>query len=108
MMRTRKGEKYAQCGQSGACQRSGTGNRALRPSFAGRWVQFAVAQAGRKHDTGLKMAGLWRMSDQREKKMKRTLLLSAVVLAVAACVPSEPPPPAPVAAPAYPPGSPPA
>ena len=40
--------------------------------------------------------------------MKRSLLLSALVLAVAACAPAEPPPPAPVAAPAYPPGSPPA
>ena len=40
--------------------------------------------------------------------MKRSLLLSALVLAVAACAPPAPPPPAPVAAPAYPPGSPPA
>lgn len=61
------------CGQSSAARRSAVVNRPDATAFCRRQAQFAVARADQKDDSGLEVAGVWRMSVQENYLAEHTV-----------------------------------
>ena len=88
MMRPRQGRSMPRCGQSGACQGSGTVNRPLGPSFVGAGRDLPLVHPPQRRHPGHEPAGVWRIWVKAGAGLLVLLVVCMPVTAVAANPPS--------------------